>query len=81
MGVTLANFHCTGLSPVQWKVARVTPILHIISAFTTDITICYAAMKPYLRFGSSSFSIWTIYTSFESSWPADFDYLSFGSIP
>ena len=31
-----------------------------------------------LRFGSSSCSIWT---SFESSWPADLDYLSFGSIP
>ena len=38
MGVTLANFHCTGLSPVQWKVARVTPILHIISASTIDIS-------------------------------------------
>ena len=34
-----------------------------------------------LRFGSSGRSIWTSYTSFESSWPADFDYLSFGSIP
>ena len=28
-----------------------------------------------LRFGSSSHSIWTSYTSFESSWSADFDYL------
>ena len=34
-----------------------------------------------LRFGSSSCSIWTSYTSFESSWPADLDYLSFGSVP
>ena len=34
-----------------------------------------------LRFGSSSCSIWTSYTSFESSWPADLDSLSFGSIP
>ena len=31
------------------------------------------------RFGSSGCSIWTSYTSIESSWPADFDYLSFGS--
>ena len=59
MGVTLANFHCTGLSPVQWKVARVTPILHIISAPLplTSLFICYTAMKPYLRFGSSRCSI------------------------
>ena len=34
-----------------------------------------------LRFGSFSCSIWTGYTSFESSRPADLDYLSFGSIP
>ena len=33
-----------------------------------------------LRFGSSSCSIWTSCSSFESPWPADFDYLSFGSI-
>ena len=26
--------------------------------------------------GSSGCSFWTSYTSFESSWPADFDYLS-----
>ena len=31
-----------------------------------------------LRFGSSGCSIWTIFTSFGSSWPADYDYLSFG---
>ena len=35
----------------------------------------------YLRFGSSGCSIWASYTSFESYWPADFDDLSFGSIP
>ena len=34
-----------------------------------------------LRFGSPSCSIWTSYTSFESSRPADLDYISFGSIP
>ena len=34
-----------------------------------------------LRFGSSGRSILTSHTSFESSWPSDFDYLSFGSIP
>ena len=33
------------------------------------------------RFGSSSYSIWISYTSFERSWPADLDYFSFGSIP
>ena len=52
-------------------------IIRII--ITLYINICLWVIR--LRFGSSYCSVGTSYTSFKSSWPADFDYLGFGSIP
>ena len=37
--------------------------------------IIYCQTSFLLRFGSFGCSTWTSYTVFESSWPADFDYL------
>ena len=65
-------------------------ILPSLSAFSVLIgdrsptQVLGTTRKQYtmgFRFRSSGCLIWTSYSSFESSWPADFNYLSFGSIP
>ena len=57
-------------------------VIHNFKFRSFSFTIQTGVQKSRnLWFGSSGCSIWTIFTSFESSWPADFNYLSFGSIP
>ena len=65
-----------------WGIWVGSPVILALSFYSRKFpAMCKRAEITPLTFCSSGSSIRKSYTSFESLWPADFDYLSFGSIP
>ena len=66
---------------LPWFIFQAFVNKYFLQVISQRLAALLELVSKVLRFDSSCCSIWTSYTSFESSWPANFDYLSFGSIP